>query len=141
MWNKSRSDAADGAGIDHGVEVDEALPVLTAVNHHQNLLGQLLGLGQGQNFKKLVQSAEAAGKDHQGLGQIGEPELAHEEVMELKIKRRRDVGIRVLFEGQIDVEADGFPARLLGSQVGGFHDAGAASGGHDEAPAAGWNLD
>jgi hypothetical protein len=67
-------------------QVDDALPVARSVDEHGDLLGQLLGLRQGQQLEHLVQRAEAAGKDHQRLGQIGEPELAHEEVVELEVQ-------------------------------------------------------
>ncbi len=53
----------------------------------------------------------------------------------------RDVGIGILLEGQIDVEADAFASGLVGAEVGGFHDAGTSAGGDDEAAAAGGNLD
>ena len=88
---------------------------------------------EGEDFEHLVERAEAAGKDHQRLGQIGEPILAHEEVVELEVERGRDVGVRRLLEGQLDVESDGLAAGLVGAAVGGLHDAGAAAGGDDEA--------
>ena len=48
--------------------------------------------------------------------------------------------VGILLEGQIDVEADGFASGLVGTEVGGFHDAGTTAGGDDEAVAAGGNL-
>ena len=60
--------------------------------------------------------------------------------MELEVERRRDVGIRILLKGQIDVEADGLSARFVGAEVGRFHDAGAAAGGDDKAMALGGDL-
>jgi hypothetical protein len=92
-----------------------------------------LGLGEGEDFKHLVERAEAAGKDDQRLGEIGEPELAHEEVMELEVERGGDVRVGMLLEGQADVEAHGFAAGLVCASVGGFHDAGATAAGDDEA--------
>ena len=53
-----------------------------------DLLGQLLGLRQRQHFHQLVHGAEAARKNHQRLRQVGEPELAHEEVVELEAQLR-----------------------------------------------------
>src|SRR6266568_3335389 len=70
------------SGIDHGVEIHDFLPILAAVYDDQNLFGEFLGLGEGEDFEKFVQRAEAAREDDQGLGKIGEPELAHEEIVE-----------------------------------------------------------
>ena len=67
-----------------------------------------------EDFKQLVHGAEAAGKDDQGLRKIGEPKLAHEEVVELEVQRRGDVGIRILLEGQMNIQADGLAAGLVG---------------------------
>ena len=61
------------------------------------------------------------------------PEFAHEEIVEIEAEFRADVGIRELFVGQFDGEADGFPAGLVRAAVGCFHDAGAAAGADDEA--------
>ena len=41
---------------------------------------------QREDFEQLVHGAEAAGEDHQRLRQIREPELAHEEVVELEVQ-------------------------------------------------------
>src|ERR1700692_3111932 len=98
----------DHAGVDHSVEIDDFLPVRAAIDDNDNFLGQFLSLGKGEDFKKFVERAEAPGKDYERFGQIREPELTHEKVMELEVERRRDVGVRILLEGQIDVEANGF---------------------------------
>src|SRR5437868_907895 len=75
----------DGACIHEGIQVDDAVPVFAAIDDDQNFLGQLVGLGQGKNFEKLVHGAEAAGENDESFGQIGEPEFAHEEVVKLEI--------------------------------------------------------
>src|SRR2546429_8718949 len=130
----------DHAGIDHGVEIDDFLPVRAAIDDNDNLLSQLLSLGKGEDFKKFVERDEASGKDHQRFGQIREQELTHEKVMELEVERRRDVGIRILLERQIDVEADGFSASFVSSKICRFHDARAAAGGDDKTMALGGDL-
>src|SRR5205807_109307 len=79
---------------------------------HLNLLGQLVGLHQRQNLEQLVARPEAAGKDHERLGEVREPELAHEEIMELEVQTLGDVRVGPLLEGQTDVEADRLAARL-----------------------------
>ena len=60
--------------------------------------------------------------------------------MELEIERRRDVGVRILLEGQIDVEADGFSASFVSAKICRFHDARATAGGDDKAMALGGDL-
>src|SRR5437660_9739365 len=130
----------DGAGVDHGLKIDKIFPVLAPVNDNENLLCKLIGLGEGKDFEKLVECAEPSGKNYQCLGQVSEPELSHEEVMELEIQRRGDEGIGILFERQVDVEPDGLAASFFSAAVGRFHDAGASSGGNHEAAAAGGNF-
>jgi hypothetical protein len=131
---------SDCAGVDEGLEVHDAVPVFAAVDYDENLFGQLVGLSEGEDFEEFVDGAEAAGKNHQRFGEIGEPELAHEEIVELEVERGRDVRIGILLEREIDVEADGFASGFVGAEVGGFHDAGTTAGGNDEAAAAGGNL-
>src|SRR6266478_9342131 len=130
----------DHAGVDHGVEIDDFLPVRAAIDDNDNLLSQLLSLSKGEDFKKFVERAEASGKDHQRFGQIREPELTHEKVMELEVERRRDVGVRILLERQIDVEAYGFSASLVSAKICRFHDARSAAGSDDKAMALGGDL-
>src|SRR5437868_12861236 len=112
------------------------MPVFAAIDDYQDFLGQLLGLGQREDFEEFVHGAEAAGEDNKSLGEIAEPELTHEEVVKLKIERRRDVGITHLLEGQIDVQTNGFATGFVRAQVGGFHNAGTSTGGHHKAAAA-----
>lgn len=131
----------DGACIHEGVEVDDAIPVFAAIDDDQDLLGQLVGLGERENFEEFVHRAEAAGENDESLGQISEPEFAHEEVVKLEIQRWRDELVGVLLEGQLDVEADALATGLVGAKVGGFHDAGSSAGGDNEAVPAGGNLD
>ena len=75
------------------------------------------------------QRAEAARKDHQRLGQVREPELAHEEVVELEVQPVGDVRVGALLERQPDVQADRLAAGLVRAAVGRLHDAGAAARG------------
>src|SRR5580704_15217312 len=125
------------AGVYEGLEVHDAVPVFAAVDDYENFLGEFVGLGEGKDFKEFVDGAEATRENHQRLGEIGEPEFTHEEIVELEVQRGRDVGIGILLEGQTDVEADAFASGFVGAEVGGFHDAGTSAGGDDEAAAAG----
>jgi len=130
----------DGAGVDEGLEVHDAMPVFAAVNDDENFLGEFISLGKGEDFEKFVDRAEAAGKNHQRFGKIREPEFAHEEIMEFEVERGSDVGVWILFERQIDIEPDALSSSFVGAEVGGFHNAGASAGGDDETAAAGGNL-
>src|SRR6185437_4906278 len=88
----------DDAGVRHGLEIENAVPVFASVDGDENFLGQLLRLRQREDFKKLVEGAEATGEDYQTFREIGEPEFAHEEIVKLKIQRGRDVGVGVLLK-------------------------------------------
>src|SRR5580704_13607826 len=77
----------DGTGVDEGLEVHDAVPVFAAVNDDKDFFREFVGLGEGEDFEELVDGAEAPGKNNQGFGEVGEPELAHEEIMEFEIER------------------------------------------------------
>ena len=53
--------------------------------------------------------------------------LADEEIVEVDVFVVVDVGVVVLFEGQVDVEANAGGSALVGAFVAGFHDAGSSS--------------
>jgi len=128
------------ARIDEGLEVDDLVPVFASVDDHENLLREFVGLGERQDFEELVHGAEAAGEDDESFGQIGEPELTHKKIVELEVQRRRDVLVRVLLEGKLDVESDALASSFVRAKVGCFHDAGASAGRDDETVAARGNL-
>ena len=73
------------------------------------------------------------GKDHERLREIREPELAHEEVVELEVQAVGDVRVRALLEGQPDVQADRLAAGFARAAVGRLHDSRAAARRDDEA--------
>ena len=98
--------AVDHAVPDQRVEVDDLVPVARSVEHDRNAALDLARLHQRQDFAHLVERAEAAGKHHQRARQVREPELAHEEVVELERQLAREIGIRPLLVRQADVEAD-----------------------------------
>src|SRR5262249_13959054 len=56
-------------------------------------------------------------------GEVREPELPHEEVVELEPEAGRDPRVRALLVRETDVEADGASARVVRAAVRGFHDA------------------
>src|SRR5262249_48000896 len=114
------------------VEVDDLFPILRTVEHGRHLFRQLLGLRQGEDLHHLVERAEAARKDHQRFRQIGEPELAHEKVVELEAQLRRDIWVGELFERQTYVQSDGFTAGIGCAAIGGFHNSRTAAGTDNE---------
>src|SRR5262249_893178 len=77
--------------IHHLAEVDHASPVAPAVDQDQVAPVKLAGLHQREHLPQFVHGAEAARENDQRLGQLREPQLAHEEVVELKIELRTDV--------------------------------------------------
>jgi hypothetical protein len=93
----------------------------------------LAGLHQRQRLEQLVEGAEAAGEDDEGLGVLDEHRLAHEEVME----ELGDVDVRVgpMLARQLDGQPDRYAVRLLGAAIGRFHDARASTGDDGEAVA------
>src|SRR5450631_1319404 len=130
----------NGAGVDEGLKVQDAVPVLAAVDDDQDFLGQLVGLREREDLEEFVHGAETAGENDESLGEIGEPEFAHEEVMELEVQRGSDVLVGTLLERQLDIQADRLSSGFVGAEVGGFHNAGTSAGGDDEAAAAGGDL-
>src|SRR5579885_1754938 len=75
----------DRARVDESLEIDHAVPVFAAIDNDQYFLGQLVGLRERENFEEFVHCAEAARENYQPLRQIREPELTHEEIVELEI--------------------------------------------------------
>ena len=124
---------ADGAVAHQGVEVHDLVPVPRPVEQCGHRRVYLAGLRQGEELEQLVQGAEASREHDDGPRDVGEPQLAHEEVAELEREPGGDERVGALLVGQADVEADGAAARLLRAAVGGLHDAGAAAGAHQVA--------
>ena len=96
------------------------------------MLRQFVRLHEREDLEQLVARAEAARKNHERLRQVREPELPHEEVMELEMQAVGDVRVGALFEWQPDVEPDRLPSGLARAAIGRFHDPGTAARGHDE---------
>src|SRR6266446_2240170 len=96
----------EGAVAHQSLEVDHFFPERRTVEEHGNRTLELAGLRQRQDLEQLVERAEAAGKRNQGARQVREPQLAHEEVVELEAELRGDIGIGTLLLRQTDVEAD-----------------------------------
>src|SRR3989442_3903772 len=126
--------------IRHGLEIDDAVPVLAAIDDHKNLFGQFLGLWQGKDFEEFVHRSKATRENYQRLGKVREPELAHKEVVKLEIERRSDIRVRRLLKRKIDIKPDGLAASLMRTQVRSLHDSWAATCGYDKTMPAGGNL-
>src|SRR5271170_5169904 len=123
----------DSAPVDHGLPVEDLVPVFAAVNEDDVLLGEFPCLEEREHFPKLVHSAKTAGENDQGFGDLREPELAHEEVVKIKAELRADVSVRELLVGQLDGETDRFATGFDGAAIGGLHDTGPAAGTNYEA--------
>src|SRR5207245_9820643 len=122
------------APAEHGAPIEDFVPKAAAVNENQVVFGELAGLQQREHFPEFVHGAKAARKNNEGFGELREPELAHEKVMEVEAQLGADVGIRELLVGKLDGKADGLAAGFRSAAVGGFHDARAAAGADDEPP-------
>src|SRR5271157_3018557 len=122
----------DRSGVNKRLKIDHAVPIILAVNDDRDALGELFRLRQGQQFEHLVEGAKSSRKNHQRLGHVGEPQLAHEEVVELKIQLRCDVGVGHLLEWEVDVHPDGLAPGLGRAEVGGLHNARPSAGADHE---------
>ena len=125
---------ADRAELHEGVEVDHLLPEALPEQHDRHVLLDLARLDEGEDLHELVQGPEAAGHDHHGLGQVAEPELPHEEVVELDREPAGDVGVVVLLERERDVQADVLALGIAGTTIGGLHDPRTPAGADHEPP-------
>ncbi len=96
----------------HFPPVQDPVPVLPPINQDQVAPLQLPGLQQREHLPQFVHGAEAARKNDQGFGKLGEPQLTHEEVMKLEIEFGADVAVGPLLVRQLDAQADGFSSSL-----------------------------
>ena len=89
--------------------VDQPVPERRAHEQHREV-ADLPGLDEDERLEQLVERAEAAGEDHEGVRVADEHDLAREEVVELQ----REVDDRVggLLERQLDVQPDRPGARV-----------------------------
>src|SRR4029453_1891530 len=101
-----------------------------ASHEHDRELPHLAGLHEGGDLEHLVEGAEAAGQRDERVGVLHQHHLAHVEMPERD--PTIEVRIRLLLLGQLDVAADGAPARLAGAAIRRFHDPGPAAGHHRE---------
>jgi hypothetical protein len=74
------------APVHHRLQRQDAVPVFGAVEHDRRARRELLRLLEREDLEQLVERAEPAGEDDHRLGEVGEPELPHEEVVELEIQ-------------------------------------------------------
>ena len=91
----------------------------------------LAGLDQSEQFEQFIERAEAARKCDQGVGPHCEMQLADREIMKLKGKIGRRIGVGLLLVRQSDIVADRRRAGVRGAAVRSLHDAGAAAGRDD----------
>src|SRR5271169_4381655 len=107
----------NGAILHEGIEVDDFFPETGTVENDRDFFGELPGLHESQNLEEFVQGSKSSGEDDEGLRQISEPELAHEEVVELEIEFIGDIRVGELFERKTDVEPDSLAFRIRGAAI------------------------
>ena len=107
----------------------EAFPVAAPVEHDRKP-ADLAGLHERERLEELVEGPESAWEDDKPIGELHEHRLSDEEIAE--VHREVQVSVLRLLERQLDVAADGKPARLLCASVRGLHDSGSAAGDHGE---------
>src|SRR5690242_14946070 len=117
----------DHALVDQKVEIDRAPPIALAYEHNGQWL-DFSGLYQRKDFKQLIESAEAARKGHESSCTQQKMQFAKREIVKSQTEIRRDVWIRILLVGQVDVEARGLGGGVECPSVGGLHDAGTSAG-------------
>src|SRR5579872_6758844 len=104
---------ADRSPAHESVEIEEIAPELLPVENNRERAADFPSLDEGQDLEKFVHRAEAAGEDYQSARQIGEPELAHEEVVELEQQVGRDEGVGPLLVWKTDRQSHGRASRPL----------------------------
>ena len=104
------------------LEVDHFFPERRTVEEHGNRAVELVSLRQRQDLEQLVERAEAARERDQGARQVREPQLAHEEVVELEAELRSDIRVGTLLLRQTDVEPHAAASGERCSPIGGLHD-------------------
>lgn len=117
-------------------EIHEGLVVFDA-HEDAGVVADLSGLDEGCDFEKFVEGAESAGEGDERIGVLGEHDFPHEEVTEFD--EGIEVGVGLLFVGQLDVATDGVAADVFCAAIGGFHEAGPAAS-HDSEAFAGDGL-
>src|SRR6516162_2363921 len=125
---------ADRAIFNERAEIDHLIPIFAAEEHDWHALARLARLYQGQDFKQLVECAEAAREQDNRLSQVNEPKLPHEEVMKVEMQFPADIGVVEFFGRDRDGQPDIEPLSLGSAAIGRRHDAGTAAGADDEAP-------
>src|SRR6266436_3983572 len=125
---------ADRAVFDQRLEIDHLVPVLGAEEHDWHALARLARLHQCEDLEQLVERAIAAGEQHERFGQVDKPELAHEEVVEVKMEAPADIRVVEFLVRDRDGQPDTEPLGFESAAIGRLHDAGTATGADDEAP-------
>src|SRR5690606_30437345 len=114
---------ADHSVLAHLFQIENSLPVISAVEDDGDRTLDFLSLNQCQDFKKFIQGTESAREGNQCPCGIDQPELADKEVVKLEREIWINVGVWVLFERQTDIKTDGVHACFFSAAVAGLHDA------------------
>ena len=103
--------------------VQSLLPEVRIENHDRHLLRVLIGLDKREHFEGFVERSESAWENHERTSHAQEPVLTDKEITELQVQFVIDVRVAMLFERQLDVQADRRRTHVRGSAVAGFHNA------------------
>src|SRR5271156_345569 len=92
----------DHAPAHHGAKIQHLLPIAPPVNQNHIVLREFPRLQQRHHLPKLIHRPESAGKNDQRLGNLREPQFAHEKIMKIKAQFRTDIRVRKLFVRQFN---------------------------------------
>src|SRR5215469_3734641 len=124
----------DGPVMNERIKFDDVTPVFVAVKDDRNTFPHLASLDKRQDFKELIERAEAAREQHDRLCKIDEPEFSHEEVVEMDMQFTADIGIVEFLLGDRDRQADVMALGFRRAAISGLHDAWPAAGANNKAP-------
>src|SRR5262249_9505574 len=83
--------------FDQRIEVDDLLPIVRSVKKDQYRPVEVSSLRKREHLENSIQRTDTAGECDHRAGEMREPQLAHEEIMEFETEFRRDVRIGPLF--------------------------------------------
>jgi hypothetical protein len=121
----------NSALFQQGVEVDDVLPVFSSGQVDRHRL-DLFCLYQRQRPDHFIEHVKPARECHQGSGTCEKMHFTDSVIKKLEAEFRCDISIRLLLPGQDDIKSSAPAARLEGAAIGSLHEAGSATGDHDE---------
>jgi hypothetical protein len=121
----------NSALFQQGVEVDDVLPVFSSGQVDRHRL-DLFCLYQRQRPDHVIEHTKPARECHQSSGTCEKMHFTDSVIKKLEAEFRCDISIRLLLPGQDDIKSSAPAACLEGAAIGSLHEAGSATGYHDE---------